>query len=279
LLFLAPLSVVGGVYLLFTFVDREGGLSSGHWAMVAATAMLAAASAILMRTVPAGRGAPIVAMGVAVLLLGFGTWGAVRAAYTFDDSNKEFLVYAQGSTDLVDTFRDLDQQVLSVGGQEEAVQVDYDIWYPFVWYVRDHDREGRLRFYCFKPEGASGWNDTCNSLDSKNEGENADGTPVDRTTGLSAFLVAAHNVDAGTEALEEFQKSDRLKNLLWFPESYRRPDENRPEEGFGEEIKEDFRYFKNTVTSKDAWQTALDYLLFRNLEAQWFNSEFYGFQR
>ena len=81
------------------------------------------------------------------------------------------------------------------------------------------------------------------------------------------------------QELEEFQKSDRLKNLLWFPESYRRPDENRPEEGFGEEIKEDFRYFKNTVTSKDAWQTALDYLLFRNLEAQWFNSEFYGFQR
>ena len=43
----------------------------------------------------------------------------------------------------------------------EAVQVDYDIWYPFVWYVRDHDRDGRLRFSCFKSEGESGWNDSC----------------------------------------------------------------------------------------------------------------------
>ena len=168
LLFLAPLSVLGGVYLLFTFVDREGGFSSGHWAILATTAMVATAAAILMRTVPAGRGAPMVAMSLAVLLLGFGTWGAVRAGYTFDDSNKELLVYAQGSADLVDTYRALDRQVFSVGGPEEAVQVDYDIWYPFVWYVRDHDRDGRLRFSCFKSEGESGWNDSCNSLDGEN---------------------------------------------------------------------------------------------------------------
>jgi len=283
LLFLAPLSVVGGVYLLFTFVDREGGFSSGHWAMLAATAMVVTAAAILMRTVPAGRGAPMVAMSVAVLLLGFVTWGAVRAGYTFDDSNKELLVYAQGSVDLVTTYRDLDRQVFSVGGPEEAVQVDYDMWYPFVWYVRDHNRDGRLRFSCFKSEGESGWNDSCNSLDGENATKDTDGTtngPLDdRTDGLSAFLVAGPHVDAGTGELEEFQKSDRLINLLWFPESYRRTDENRPAEGLGEEIREDFRYFKDTVTSKDAWQTALDYLLFRNLEDQWFNSEFYSFQR
>ncbi len=279
LLFLAPLSVVGGVNLLFTFVDRDGGFSAGHWAMLAATAILVAAAAILMRTVPAGRGAPIVAMGLAILLLGFGTWGAVRAGYTFDDSNKELLVYAQGSADLVETFRDLDRQVLSVSGPEEIVQVDYDIWYPFVWYVRDHDRDGRLRFSCFKSEGESGWNDSCKSLDGENAGENADGTPEDRTSGLSAVLVASPHVDAGTGALDEFQKSDRLDNLLWFPESYRRPDENRPAEGFGEEIRKDFRYFKDTLTSKDAWQTALDYLLFRNLDDPWFNSEFYSFRR
>ena len=274
LLVLAPLSVVGGVYLLFTFVDREEGFSSGHWTVLAAMALILGTGAISMRTVPPGRAAPIAAVGVAILLLGFGTWGAVRAGYTFDDSNREFLVYAQGSADLPETYRQLDQQVFSAAGPEESVRVDYDIWYPFVWYVRDHDRDGRLSFSCFKSEGEAGWNDSCNSLD-----EEEDGEAPDRTDGLSTFLVASPHVDAGVGALKEFEKSRRLNNLLWFPETYRRPNENRPAEGFGEEIKEDVGYFKDTLTSKDAWKDALDYLLFRNLTEPWFNSEYYSFQR
>ena len=68
-------------------------------------------AAYLMRTADPGRAAPIAAMGIAALLLGFGTWGAVRAGYTYDDSNVEMLVYAQGGADLGATAEILDRSI------------------------------------------------------------------------------------------------------------------------------------------------------------------------
>ena len=43
---------------------------------------------------------------------------------------------------------------------DEAL-VDYDLWYPFVWYVRHHDRNGELGFACFKEREDHDWNATC----------------------------------------------------------------------------------------------------------------------
>ena len=45
----------------------------------------------------------------------------------------------------------------------------------------------------------------------------------------------------------------------------------------GTQLSKDFGYFKSVVNSKDSWFDALDYLLFRNLSGDWYNSEYYSY--
>ena len=64
--------------------------------------------------------------------------GSYQAAYTFDDSNREILVYAQGGSDLQYTFTQFNEQVFSpkhdsslvkdMASPRRTVEVDYDVW-------------------------------------------------------------------------------------------------------------------------------------------------------
>ena len=266
LLLLAPLTAGGGVYLLLRYASQ--GFDAAYWVMLAATGVLAVASAIFIRLAPPGRAAPVAALGLAALLLAFGTWGAVRAGYTYDDSNVEILVYAQGSADLIETYRTMEREVFSkTSSPEEPVRADYEAWYPFQWYVRHHEREGSLRFSCFKREGQEGWTDSCKPL----EGLEA----VD----LSAPALMVESANASTDGAEpeRYTRTGPHKNLLWFPESYRRPDENRESESFPSQFVQDMRFFKETAASRDAWNAALRYMLFRELNDPWFSSEYYHY--
>ncbi|MCH6580610.1 MAG: hypothetical protein IH802_09645, partial [Nitrospinae bacterium] len=92
--------------------------------------------------------------------------------------------------------------------------------------------------------------------------------------------------DRDAETLDDYQQDGPLRNLLWFPESYRRPNENRPGEGFvwgfrgipnKEQLSLDFKYFKEVATSRESWFEALDYLIFRNLDREWYKSEYYSY--
>ena len=107
--------------------------------------------------------------GIGFLLLSFGTWSAFRASYTFDDSNREILVYAQGGYDLQKTYTSLETILAQRSNDTEnyfterrEVEVDYDIWYPFQWYARNMESDGQLRFTCFKDEEEEGLNPSCN---------------------------------------------------------------------------------------------------------------------
>jgi hypothetical protein len=77
--------------------------------------------------------------------------------------------------------------------------------------------------------------------------------------------------------LTQYQREGPLRNLLWSPESYRRPGENRQAEGLSEELANDFVFFKEAATSRDTWQGALDYIIFRKLEWDWYSSEYYSY--
>jgi hypothetical protein len=72
-----------------------------------------------------------------------------------------------------------------------------------------------------------------------------------------------------------------FRNLLWFPETYRRPGEgeSRKADGILQELAKDLPFFQETATSRRGWHGALDYLLFRNLAKDWFNSEYYTYVR
>ena len=279
---LAPLAVLGGLFFLYSYTGAEGGLTAGHWTALAGSAVALAVGAYLIRiTAPAGGGA-MAALGLAALLLGFGTWSALRAGYTFDDSNREILVYAQGGSDLKETFASLNDRVFSAGleeagddltpntGPRRPVEVDYDVWYPFQWYVRNVEAGGFLRFACFKDEGDDGWNDSCNSLEDP---------PEENEFKPDTLMLTSVHADRNGAELEEYEKSEPLHSLLWFPETYRRPSEARQEEGWKDELKNDLGFFKDVVASKEAWRNALGYWIFRDLNTDWFTGDYHTFSR
>ena len=272
LLVLPPLALAAGVYLLYNYVETPEPLSRPEWTLLFSIALLALASAYLIRLARPGPGLALSGLGLAVLLLAFGTVGAFRAAYTYDDSNVEILVYAQGSSDLRGTYQSLDAAVFQSQPEVGSVGADYDMWYPIQWYVRQPQTQDVLRFSCFKDNSEEGWNAGCN--------------PVPEEPDSRAYLLTVNHGNRDAETLDDYQRDGPRRNLLWFPESYRRPNENRPDEGFiwgfrgipnQEQLRLDFKYFKEVATSRESWFDALDYLMFRNLDREWYTSEYYSY--
>ena len=233
--------------------------------VLAVSVLLLLAAAWLLRRRGAQNGPALAGLGVAGLLLGFTSWTAFQAAYTYDDSRQEILVYAQGSANLLDTYLEMDRHYFEPNGAfplPSPVQVDYDVWYPFQWYVRHDEKEGRLDFSCFRDEDGQ---DGCRA--------------IKEDPGASAILLAAHHRQTPPGALARYRQSGPQRNLLWFPETYRRPGENRQSEEFMEEVKQDLLYFKEAATSRDKWRQALGFLSTRDMETDWFNSEYYTYRR
>ncbi|MCH8897596.1 MAG: histidine kinase [Chloroflexi bacterium] len=171
------------------------------------------------------------------------------------------------AADVAQTFRDWEGQVFDSTKDGDTTQVDYDLWYPFQWYVRDKSDEGTLRFTCFKEEGEDGWTPSC--------------SPVSETAelGAAALLLTAQHEGKDAKLLETYEKSGPLKNLLWFPESYRRPGENRQGEPLLEELAKDLQFFRDAASSRETWRRAIDYILFRDLQREWYSSEYYSYIR
>ena len=267
LLVLIPLLLAGIIYLLRIYLNPAAAFAPSAWFVLAGLILLALTAAYLVRLAQAGSGMALVGLGSAALLLAVGTWSAFRASYTYDDSNKEILVYAQGSADVRATFEELEQQVFQQGSQQgtgpDAVRVDYDLWYPMQWYVRHQQKEGNLSFACFKDEEEEGWNAGCN--------------PISEPPEAAALLLNSGHGYRDAEALSDYQQSEPLMNLLWFPETYRRPGENRQAENLMEELALDFKFFQKSARERENWREAMDYILFREMQAEWYNSEFFSF--
>ncbi len=225
---------------------------------------LSALLAALVRIQP-GAGAAA-ALGVAGLLLVSGVVGAWRAAYTYDDSNLEILAYAQGSADLVTTYVDLKNRVLSATGESQsgAVKVDYDMWYPFQWYVREETGQGTLQFDRFCAANDDDGSEGCRRV-----GEDA---------GPSVYLAEhAHAVDQ--EDAGQYRKDGPMRNLLWYPETYRRPGESRADTGMWRQLNEDVAFFRETAVDPKKLRSALEYVIARRQESDWFTAEYYQYNK
>lgn len=265
LLIAPPVTIIFGLTaaLLLTG-DGNWSVYTGLAAAAIAT-VSALATAWLARRTGVSDSPPLIGLGIASLLLAFTAWTAFQAAYTFDDSRREILVYAQGSKDLLASHQELNDNYFQrriESGWSLPPRVDYDIWYPFQWYTRHQEKEGNLTFGCFKDEGGTGG---CSAL--TNEVESP------------AVLVAAHNNPSGAGSMTGYSQTGPRRNLLWFPETYRRPGENRQEENPVEEITQDLLYFREAATTAANWHDVLSYVVLRRLEADWFNSEYYTYQR
>ncbi len=256
------LTVIGVFSLALTLTDRDGQNYLLAGAVLVVTLGLALVAAWLVRRAGPTHGVPLVGLGVAGLLLGFTIWTAFQATYTFDDSRLEILVYAQGSQDLRESYRELEEAVFgnyTATPASKPIQADYDVWYPFQWYVRHPDKEGQLNFACFKENGG------CVDLASETESP--------------ALLVAAHNRRVESGEVSGYREDGPRRNLLWFPETYRRPGENRPEEAMSEELGQDLQFFLKSAVSRETWGQALRYLIWRDMESDWFRSEYYTYFR
>jgi len=278
LFLLAPIALMGSLFFLYAYTDGQSALSAQHWSVMSGSILVMAATVFLVRTTSPHKGGVVAALGIAALLLGFGTWSGIRASYTFDDSNQEILVYAQGGADLKDTFAALDEQVFSSVPnnadtglvQRRAVEVDNGISFPIQWYVRDAESRGLLSFTCFKGERDRGWNDSCNSLDTQ---------PGKGESRPDSLLLTANHARRGGAELEEYDSSGPFHSLLWFPETYRRPLENRRNEVLMDELKNDLAFFIDVASSKRTWRSVLSYWIFRDLRQDWLTSDYFTFTR
>ena len=265
LLVLAPTVVVLVIYLLNRSLG-QGTLGSWQsWSALAGIILIGAATVLLVKRARPrpSVGGRLAALGTAVLLLGFSSFVAFRASYNYDDSPIEMLAYAQGSADIKNIAQTLDRNVIPSGERERVVEVDRELWYPMNWYVRHAQKEGSLAFKCFKSSGEAGHNSSCK--------------PLEKTPPLKAILLNESHASRDSGHLTGFEKDGPHRNLLWFPESYRRPGESRKREGFWEEMREDFGFVKENIGRREPWENALDYFLFRRLGSQWWDSKFYSF--
>ncbi len=267
---LAPLIAVAAVFLFLQFIDPARPFIAEHWLLLASVVAAAFVAAFVYRLSGPERAAPVAVLGLAALLLAFGSWGAFRAAYTYDDSNVEVMVYAQGSADVKETYRSLEQEVYPLGEGIEPVKVDYDVWYPLQWYVRNHVGDGRLNFHCF--EEAEKEDSNCIVL----AGSQQDDGTYDFGNVAGLVVKDSHVSDDG-EVQQRYRRQGPFKELLWFPETYRRPDENRQEEAMHTQLAKDFGFFRDSVSSRESWATVLDYALFRRLEKPWYSSGYYAY--
>ena len=261
LLILSPAWIVLAVWIGW-LAAGDVGTNIAAWLAAAILLPLAVLIAFLMRRRP--HCARVAAVGIAGLLLLFGTVAAFRAAYTYDDSNLEVLVYAQGSADLPTTYRELQPQALAAGNSTGSVKVDYDMWYPFQWYVRNETQAAILQFDRFCTEDS--------------EDETEDCRKVGEDTGPLVYLAeAGHEVTEETPAV--YRRDGPMRNLLWYPETYRRPGENRQETNFWAQLSADVGFFRNSAVDPSKWREAITFVVARRQDSDWYNAEYFQYTR
>ena len=254
ILLLAPLLLVAVIYLLDRYLEQGTMESWQNWGLLAAIIGTAAAIALLVRQARPRLGMTLATLGVGALMLGFTGFISFRASYSYDDSPIEMLVYAQGSADLKDVAETLGTKVIADGERERVVDVDRELWYPFNWYVRHQDEDGALGFRCYKDEKEDGHHSGC--------------TPLEDVPSTGALLLNDPHSNRDSKHLGAYEKTGPFRNLLWFPESYRRPGEARVKLRW-QALKEDIGFAKDNITRREPYRDALDYFLFRRMGTDW----------
>ena len=146
---------------------------------------------------------------------------------------------------------------------EQVVNIDYELWYPLNWYVRQEQKDGTLGFKCYKDEDEDGYASYC--------------TPLEESPSTRAILLNESHGRRDAEFLGKLTKEGPFKNLLWFPEKYRRPGEDRKQESMGKELIEDLKFAKDSITDRESWKGGLDYFLFRRLDSSWWDSRYFSY--
>ncbi len=257
---LTPVLVIGGFYLLLRILDHGSIGSAQGWAILSGELLLLVGITYLVLKWPTQQALRLGGLGLGIIVLAFSIFVGFRASYSDNDSPVEMLVYAQGSADVRKMAKRLNDQIVGKSEVEQIVDVDYELWYPFQWYVRDKKAVG---FRCFKDTTEDGWIESC--------------SPLEEPPSAKALLLFSSHATRDDSYLDAYEKVGPFRNILWFPESYRRSGENRRQESMATQLNRDFQYFRRQLVKRESWHNALDYFLFRRLGNDWWNSEFYAY--
>ncbi len=258
LLLLAPALLAVGIWLLKDYLEAGNLDPLRLKVLLGVTLALLAATLLMMYRFRSVHGPALAALGVAGLMLGFTFFVAARASYTYDDRPIEMLNYAQGSIDVRRVAQKVRQEVTQAD-PNGRIMTDYEIWFPFQWYVRG---DTNIDWRCVKDRSEDGWVSWCN--------------PITETPTAKAVLLNAHHSRRDEAYLTQYDKEGPYRNLLWFPEVYRVPSERR-EDSVMTQLSKEFSYVKENISRRQAWRGFVDYFLSRKLGSQWWYSDFYAY--
>jgi hypothetical protein len=77
----------------------------------------------------------------------------------------------------------------------------------------------------------------------------------------------------------EYNREGPMRNLLWYPETYRRPGEARTDTHILQQLTSDVSFFRDTAADPKKLKAALEYLVARHQESDWFSAEYYQYTR
>ncbi|MBD48522.1 MAG: hypothetical protein CL891_05470 [Dehalococcoidia bacterium] len=254
-----------GIFVLVAFLFEQyldnnsfRGLSIWLGVVAAAAGILALIYSLLKVQLKTGMSLIILTSSI-LLLIATGFVG-YRATYNYDDEPVEMLVYAGGSSDVRFIAEKLRDNIDLSQSNQKAI-IDYDVWYPFNWYSRNDEF---ITYRCFKNIGDDGYASYCDPLHMTPDAQvlvmsESHGQRDDR------YLAGSHS------------REGPYRNLIWFPEVYRRPGEARESTDIRDQMGQDIAYGWDVFTDQDSWRNIVNYLFHRELTEEWFDSTFYAF--
>ena len=172
---------------------------------------------------------------IIIILFAITFIGMFRVTYTYDDKYKEILVYAQGSYDLkIDYYTYIDSI--------NSLSIDNELWFPLQWYARNNDNIKYSEF--------------CEDC-SHNNLENTD----------IYFVQDTNTFNYPTSIINTNQTR---KNLLWYPETYRRISNGNINNSFFKDV----QFLITSLFKNETRYKILKYFILRQQESDWFRSEY-----
>ena len=254
IILVGPLLLAALVNLTLRLLEASSVNTLGGWLSLATVVILALGFSALVDKLGVRRGLTLGGLGVVALLLVFTAFVGLRTAWVSDDETVEMIVYAGASAEIRQVANDIrDQPYLE--DLEAQVHVDYELWYPLNWYVR---KDEFIQYQCYEDKQG------CQTISAPPTAE--------------ALLLLDSNGFKFNDHLTAYKRGGSYKELLWFPEVYRRPGERRKEESIIHELWQDVQFAADMAPRRSTWKDALDYILYRRIDEEWWDSKFYTYQ-
>ena len=254
IILVGPLLLAAVVNLMLRLLDAGSVNTLEGWLSLGAVVVLALIFSAIVDKLGVGKGLALGGLGVSLLLLGFTAFVALRAGWVSDDETVEMIVYAGASAELREVANDLRNQP-HLQDEGAKLHVDYELWYPLNWYVRSDEF---IKYQCY------GNKPGCQVISAPPTAE--------------GLLLLDENGYKYHTHLNNYKRDGSYKELLWFPEVYRRPGERRKEESIFQELWLDTKFAANMAPRRSTWRDALDYILYRRIEEEWWDSKFYNYR-